>query len=345
MNEFSRSKRYKKLGRYTLKKAVYPAVAAIEDRFQGLTNFDTNSGYTRLSQATDAGTLKYLPIHIYDLTSFLQGASSPDVCRRITWQDATTTANISHVPIYGQDASGGAGLGTKSWTITQQNGGTIAANPRIFLKWVKLAFNFYGARNRTTMFKVHIVKFRTLNRNPFINTSTAEAKDLIQYLERPLIFNNLQTDTGQTKQKMQIIKTYSYTIQPQTTQDLNTTTGKIKEVKIFLRMNKALNLDWVDDGVHEAHAVNTGEGNDGIDYETRTAGAPNYKTGPNYNSRVYAIVTAFSPVNTVLSAVVAAQATPSEAYATGGGAVGTAVAAANEPSYDFLIRRGYFTEP
>lgn len=346
MNEFSRSKKYRKLGRYSIKKAVYPSVAAIEDRFQGLTNFDTNSGYTRLSQFNEtASAARWLPIHVMDLTSFRQAGNSPTVINRLGWIDAATTANFFTNAIVGQGPTGARGTGTTSWTTTQQNGGTIADNPRIFLKWVKLSFNLYGARNRTTTFKLHIVKFPLLNRNLFISTGSNEAKDILQYLERPLIFNNLQTDNTQTQRKMNILKSYTWTIQPQTSQDLNTTTGKIKEAHVFLRMNKCFNLDWVDDGVHEAHAVPAGEQNDGIDYETRTPGAPNYKTGPNYASRIYAILTAFSPVHRTLPAAANAFMTASEAEAAGGAAVGTAIDAAMEPSYDVLIRRGYYTEP
>lgn len=342
MNEFTRSRRYKRYQPYTIKKHLYPATASVEDRFQGLTNFDTNSGYCRISQFNIGATAqRWIPVHAFDLTSFPNNGTLPPVGYRFYWNDASTTSNITANNIIGQTSSGAGSTGAAGWQITQLNGasGPAGAEPRAFLKWVNLRFNFYGARNRTTTFKVHIVRFMTLNRNFLLNGTTAEAKDIMQYLERPLVFNNLQTDTTQTRRKMKIIKSYTYKVDPQQSTDLNTTTGKIHEANIFLRMNKAINLDWVDDGTHEAHAIPAGENNDGIDFEQRASGI--YKTGPNYFSRVYAIVTAFSPEHRTIPAVAGFEyCTPSEAFAYNGSA-GTAVNAGIEPSYDFLIRRGY----
>lgn len=341
MNEFSRSRKYRKLGRYKLNKQLYPATTAVEDRFQGLTNFDVNAGYARLSQYDQSGfPEKLLPIMMFDLTSF-PSTTAPEVARTLGWTNTTTTADINLTAVVGQTPTGAAGTGNFYWQRTSGKGAPLGATPRVFLKWVKLSFNLYGARKRTTTFKLHIVQFPTLNRNMFENPTAKEAKDILQYLERPLIFNNLQTDSSNTIRKMKILSTYKWVVQPQQTTDLNTTTGKIKEANVFLRMNKCLNLDWTDDGVHEPHAVPSGENNDGIDYEVRDYA---YKTGPNYASRVYAILTAFSPENRSLPAVNSAYLTPSQAFAFGGGAVGSAVDSAIEPSVDFLIRRGYTTE-
>lgn len=344
MMQHTRSKRYAKYQKFRLKKMLYPATAIVEDRFQGLTNYDTNSGYTRISQFSQSGTtITHLPIKIIDLTSFQSGGTLPVVMRNIGWADRTTTSNLYHFDNIGQGPTGAASTGLTSWTVTDAATSSIAATPRVFLKWVKLSFNFYGARNRTTYFNVKLVRFPQLNQNFFVNTSTAESKELVQYLERPLIFNNLQTGDTEVSKKMIVLKSYSWTVQPMTNDSLNTTTGNIKEAHIFFRMNKALNLHWPDEGTHEPHAVPpTAEDNDGIDYEQRIA---THKTGPAYGSRVYAIISAFSPVATTLPAGGAnAWDTPSEAFARAGTG-GNAIAAANEPSFDYLIRRGYLVEP
>lgn len=339
-NQLRRSKRYIRYQPYSLKKHLYPAALPVEDRFQGLTNFDTNNGYKRISFSGQTNSVPWLPIHIFDLTSFQEGANVPVVGRAMAWTNRTTTADLAPVDIFGQAADGGPNANLKTWTVTDTPTSAIAATPRVFLKWVKLSFNLYGARKRTTQFKLHIVRFKQYTSNFFINSNTREAKELVQYLERPLIFNNLQVGETECRKKMHIIKTYSWTVQPQTADSLNTTTGNIVEANVFLRMNKCLNLHWPDEGTHEAHAVPTGEANDGIDYETRTA---TLKTGPNYGSRVYAILTAFSPEYKDLGTAANGNLTPSEAYAaTGSG--GIAIDAAVEPSYDFLIRRGYTVE-
>lgn len=344
MNQLTRSRKYKRYQKYSLKKHIYPSSATVEDRFQGLTNYDTNSGYQRLSQTTlgSGGTVTMLPIHIMDLTSFQAGASVPEVVRHLGWNDRTTTSNITYNPVCGQSPTGAPATGTLSWTVTDAATSSIAATPRVFLKWIKLSFNLYGARNRTTRFNLKIVRFPQLNQNLFSNTTTAEAKELLQYLERPLIFNNLQVGETECRKKMNIIKEYNWTVQPMTNDSLNTTTGNIKEAHVFLRMNKCINLHWPDEGTHEAHQIPAGEANDGIDYEVRTNV---HKTGGAYGGRVYAILSAFSPVNKDLPNNFASLDTPSQAYArTGVPANGTAIDASVEPSYDFMIRRGYIVE-
>lgn len=342
MMQHTRSKRYAKYQKFRLKKMIYPAVSSVEDRFQGLTNYDTNSGYTRLSQFTQTGTdITHLPIKIIDLTSFQAGASIPAVMRNLGWANRSSTSNIYHNNVIGQSPTGAVGTGGTSWNITDSSTAAIAATPRVFLKWIKMSFNLYGARNRTTTFNLKIVRFPQLSQNLWLNTESAEAKELLQYLERPLVYNNLQVGETECAKKMKVIKSYTWTVQPMTNDSLNTTTGNIKEAQVFLRMNKALNLHWPDEGTHETHNVPVGEDNDGIDYEVRQNVN---KTGPAYGSRVYAILSAFSPVLNILPAGGAnAWDTPSESFARSG-AGGNAIAAAVEPSFDFLIRRGYIVE-
>lgn len=342
MMQHTKSKRYAKYQKYRLKKMLYPSTSSVEDRFQGLTNYDTNSGYSRLSHFNQNGTdIIHLPIKIIDLTSFPQGVTAPLVMRNLGWNGRGTTADIFHYDTIGQNPGGTPGGGGTSWNITDSLG-IDNVNPRIYLKWVKLSFNLYGARNRTTTFNLKIVRFPQLNQNLFANTATAEAKELLQYLERPLVFNNLQVGETECVKKMKVIKSYSWTVQPMTNDSLNVTTGNIKEAHVFVRMNKALNLHWPDEGTHEPHAVPDGLNNDGIDYEVRRNVI---KTGPAYGSRVYAILSAFSPILTPLPAGgTNTWDTPSEAYSrTGVG--GTGVDASNEPTFDFLIRRGYLVEP
>lgn len=339
-NQFTRSRKYKRYQKYTLKKHLYPAVAPVEDRFQGLTNFDTNSGYTRLSQFAVGGRV-YPPVVIMDLTSFQAGGDIPPVMKRIGWENLTTTAAVTSYNIYGQSANGEPSTGTASWTVTDTNTTAIALIPRVFLKWVDLRFNLYGARNRTTTFNLYLVKFPETTQNLFTSPGAREAAELLQYLERPLIYNNLQIGDQSVIKKMNIVKKYSWTVQPMTNDSLNTTTGNIKEAKVFINMNKALNLSWPDEGTHEGHALPNGLNNDGIDYEIRNA---QHRTGPVYGSRVYAILTAFSPVLKNFTQAGEPNLTPSEAYArfgTGGNDVDAGI----EPSFDFLIRRGYLVEP
>eukprot|EP00955_Chlamydomonas_euryale_P048549 354013-Chlamydomonas_euryale.AAC.1 len=67
----------------------------------------------------------------------------------------------------------------------------------------------------------------------------------LQYMERPLIYSNLQTDVaGKGYDKMRVIRRCKYYVSASQTNDVDTSVGKIHQAKIFIRHNKMLDFDW-----------------------------------------------------------------------------------------------------
>lgn len=333
-NELYKWKRTSRIQRPTLKKFLYPTTITRQDRFQGLTNFDTDGGYSRLSylKADTDDPKRYLPIAIFDLTSFTNMNQAPPVAYHLGWASGTGGADYIRGPITGQ--TGGSTLSTPTWTTTDGDGFATEMK-KVYLKWIDIRLNFYGARKRTTQFEAQIVQFKNdyanLHMGPLDNSA---AKNLLAYMERPLLFNNLQVATAPAE-KLRVLKKFKWTVGPTTSIDLNTTTGKIQEAKIFLKMNKALNLDYAVGNNYDHNNVG-----DGADFQV-----DNNYLQPNVRpqSRTYLILKAFCPALTSVPAVPYWERSLVEgALQTPPG--GTALNNADEPSFDFLIRRKYYSD-
>eukprot|EP00955_Chlamydomonas_euryale_P021010 222582-Chlamydomonas_euryale.AAC.5 len=86
--------------------------------------------------------------------------------------------------------------------------------------------------------------------------SNNELKQCLQYWERPCIFCNLQTAAaGKAFNKFRVIKRFKYYVSAAQTTDVDTTVGKIKECKIFVRHNKKLDYDWQNETVLQVLAA------------------------------------------------------------------------------------------
>lgn len=255
-------------------------------RFQGLTRFDTNVGFYKLWNALETSTNSVnLPVHIYDLTSFNNiGNYSP--ARRFGWTSQATTADCGTANLPCQNAAGATDV-AGPWIL--ENGEGTVTNSRIMRHdWSDIRFNFYGPRKRTTKFEVMFVRVKDELANPLIaGASNASFKDLMNYLERPCIFSNLQTFQPHIAKKMRIVKKYTYWVSAGQTTDVDTTVGKIKEARIFMRHDRIYNLDWR----HEGGADLAHGADDGIDFVQDQL----HHNGPWYGSRLLMIVRAFAP--------------------------------------------------
>ncbi|AJD07534.1 putative capsid protein [Sewage-associated circular DNA virus-21] len=338
-NELYQWKRTARIQRPTLKKFLYPTTISRQDRFQGLTNFDTNGGYARLSYHTSIGENdpRWLPMAIFDLTSFNNDGAVPpysNVGYKLGWQNSGFGADYARSSIRGQVPDGDAT--TNTWTITSGTDNGIYNNiSKVYLKWIDIRLNLYGARKRTTKFEAQLVQFSNdfgnLHMGPLDNPA---GKNNISYMERPLLFNNLQISTHKPE-KMRVLKKWKWTVGPTTSIDLNTTTGKIQEAKIFLKMNKAINLDY-SVGNNAVH-VDVG---DGADYDVDTT---TRHRDPKPPSRVYLLLKAFCPALTSLPSAALWDKTLAEGSISNPFG-GTALNNADEPSFDFMIRRKYYCD-
>lgn len=321
-NDWSISKRsigkYKKPTISRLNKMLEVGMTKTIYRFQGLTNFDTNTGYFPIPNwSYSPGGQVNIPVHVYDLTC-VNNVSAADPAARFTWVSTAANSDLGRAALTGQDPTGAL---STTWHSENSNRAVASfPNSRIMrYDWTDVRINFYGPRKRTTRYDVFFVRIKDEFANPMIaSLSNAALKDLMAYLERPCIFSNLQTYQTNVGKKMQIVKKYSYFVNAGQTTDVDITVGKIKEARIFMRHDKVYKLDWR----HEGQGTDTLPHNqtDGSDYVQDLT----HHNNPWHGSRLLMIIRAFAPERRV----------GITDYAVGGGGSDANI----DPSYDILIR-------
>lgn len=345
--EWTRSKRTTRLQKKSIRKKLYGTTQTIIDRFQGLTNFDTNSGFYALCYRKCASETEFpqvmLPIHLWDVTQWGQQQGMPCGCSLGWAQRSNDDSNILRLQHYGQNP-GNDQVGTDNFWVTKGQNIYGTVPPHACLDWLDIRLNLYGARVRDTLFRVQLVRFKDEFADLFqAAPDNGSAKELLTELERPLIYNNLQVGQWhEVQSRMQVIRSYTYKVPAKKADDLNTSCGNIKEVKLFVRMNKACNYDY-DRGLNNFKHENI---NQGAEYETDQNGT-NHRCRPQ--SRVYLMISAFCPhLRTPGDATnfgywqfsnhEAGYAAPPPEPGQGFG-----VDIDHEPTYDMLLRRKFTT--
>lgn len=288
-------------------------------RFNNLSNYDTNVGaiYLGNHRNTLSGEVT-LPLHIYDLTSFPnQAVGAPVAGQSFRWASVAAGAACFRAPITGTSAGTGT---TQGWEDELQ----ITTSPVVqqaFHQWTDVRFNFFGARKRTTWFEVMFIRVHDELAHPYAAADTnVEYLKLMQYLERPLIWSNLQTDAaGSAHTKFRVVKRMKYFVSAGQTTDVDTSVGNIKEAKIFLKHNKRLDYDWSNSGPTALLGHTEADGTDFV----RDSSTHNF---PKHKERLLMVVRAFAPER-VLTAT-----TP-------------VTNALVDPSYDIIIRNAFTMPP
>lgn len=323
--ELSRSKRSIRIKPYSLKKVLSCISDKRVERFQGLSNFDTNVGYTFIDNYVNSVDNQEVesPMLIFNLGQIYQPTLGEEcrVCTKHVWQDSTPLAQSFGSVITGQTADGTSV--SPNWQI-EHNDKFSSSHDSIILNWISVRLNLYGARNRTTRFTVTFFKVKDERTdvsklgNPGWASSDPEFQNNIQAYERPYIFSNIQQDAfGKKKGNWKIIKEFNYVIEPSNTFDLNTTTGKIHEANIFLKVNEKLDFLYADQEQTLGHLVA-----DGVDFVSEST-LNSLHTQPVMTQNIFMMIRAFAP----------------ERCYKAGGPPPTRGAGVS-PSIDFLIRRG-----
>lgn len=313
-NEFTRSRRRLTLKKFKLRKIVNNNRQRLIMRFQGLTNFDTNSGYFSLPNWVNATTGYMLsPLHMYDITT-VPNQSTVTQLPAARWYGYSGTgadANPFHTILQGQTNE--STVLSDKWNPEKGNIGPYRADT-FHHDWTSVRMNLYGARKRTTYFDIMFVRFSQDYANLWTgNSSNPDLKQLFAYLVRPLMFSNLNTFRPNVSKNITIVKKFRHYIEPQQTIDLNTTTGKIKEVNIFIRHNTKYKLDYA-----EGQTIPGISNVDIVDYPSDISNDNN--NSPMHKSRMFMIVRAFAPEQRI-----------------GEGSFPT-MDPAIDPSYDIIIR-------
>lgn len=284
-------------------------------RYQGLTNFDTNLGFFNLANVQFTGGDVQIPMHIYDLTS-IPNTSTPGVCYAYSWANTTAAADLIRYNINGQTPSGTLQPG---WN-TENGKDTGFRDSRVMRHdWTDVRINFYGPRKRTTRYEVLFVRVKDEFANPLVaSVSNASLKELFAYLERPCVYSNLQTYQTNVAKKIKIVKKYTYWVSAGQTTDVDSSVGKIKEARIFMRHDRVYNLDWRHEGAGTSTLSHVQA--DGANYVQDET----HHDYPWHGSRLMMIIRAFAPE----------RAYPAGAFTPD---------ANRDPTYDILIRNAVST--
>lgn len=315
-NELTVTSRKYRLKRFKLRSVVNTNRNRTILRLQGLTNFDTNSGYHPLINWRNPATDEQVPpVHLYDLTHVPNNTATINGGYYFKVAGASSTDAVSTPTVLSFQNPDGASIPFWQW----EKGTAVAHKADSFFhEWTQVKLNLYGARKRTTYFDVMFVRFpddlaNLLSANP----SNPHHKQLMHQIMRPLMYSNLYTFRPEAKRMMTVVKRFRYYVPATQSIDLNTTTGKIRQVNIFLRHNRRYQLDWV-----ESQTIPPVSGADVVDFANmRDQDNRNF---PKEHLRLYMLVCAFAPEQR-----------------SGVGAYPDAIDPAIDPSYDIIIRNAF----
>ncbi|AYP28772.1 MAG: putative capsid protein [Cressdnaviricota sp.] len=321
MQELTKSKRRLTLGKYKMSRVVSSLVNHRIERFENISNFDTNVGSFYIdNQQTTAGAVN-LPMYIIDLGSLTQPvmATASPALYRAGWTSLTKTADLQLTSCAGTTADGTST--SANWQVELSDKATASSFDSAIINWVQLKLNLYGQRKRTTKFQITAFQVTQEEVDPVSGlVSNLDRKALFQYLERPYIFSNLQQDLGRKKTGIKILKEWTYNVAAMTSIDLNTTTGNIHEACIDFKINKKMNYNQNS----AANILDHAQG-DGIDFTVSDATAVGGLTQqPRPKQNVYVAIRAFAPVRCV-----------GDATSNSG----------DSPSMDIIIRRSLSLPP
>lgn len=301
-------------------------------RFQNISQYDTNVGAITLPHYYNTTTAANgMPLHIYELTGFPNTSSTVAPGRSFQWTSNSSTANVTRIAIPGQNPDGSADA-DGYWHVTnragQQVGSPSETLPNASVmhhNWTSVSLNLYGPRRRASKFVITFFRVALDSANPFTAADTnTDLKQLVEIFTRPMIYSNLQTYQSNVRKYIKVVKKFTYYVPAGETTDVDTSVGKIKEVKIFLRHDRSYRLDHM----QGAEASLPHQLADGIDYVEDLA----KENHPWSSQRLFMAITAFAPEKTSI-AVAAGTYGPTPAQ----------ISALIDPSYDILIQNSITT--
>lgn len=318
---------YKSARRPTAMKLAMSMMEPQWYRVQGLSQFDTTSGFIPIANRTNTAGERWLPVHFWDVTSQPNLVNSvhtfPNSGFGLNLASAAADSAVTLQTLNTQDASGGTLLGDSRWqieNISANDGTEISPKRKCFHDYTHVKLNLYGVRNRSTRYLVELVMVTNeLADFEWAAGTNIEKKKLVDYLARPFIYNNLNAGDMQSKAHIKILRTFDTTIAPITTDEVGGANAvpHMQTVNWFIRHNRTRRYDW-------ARGPTPSTFSDAA-FDQETAG-PVLSTRVKPNQRVYLLIRAMSP---------------SQRNIAGATWQSTAPDPATEPSYDFMIRNKF----
>lgn len=111
-------------------------------------------------------------------------------------------------------------------------------------KWSSLDLELWGAKNKGTKYHIALVQFSE-DVLPDWGTRTGQSAEFWQALVKHYTYSPLaKMETGWGKNKMKILKQYTYNIDPTSTTE-NDPDPHVKTLKLFYRFNRMSNFQWM----------------------------------------------------------------------------------------------------
>lgn len=238
-----------KLTRSQLETVIY--------RWNGIKSFDTNGNYWMTNRVAPVGQ-RNLPLYMFDLTSI---ASNRDPLTDVVYSapflqlaQSTATGQMSFAQIVHNGADGAIGGAGSQWLIEKQ-GLSLDANPfaldvpplgKSMLKSLSIKMNCWGAKTKAAQYTIQLVKFlddelvpKHLGYAAELALATTKKSDFYQNLIKSLTFNPIAQTGGSYKGRMKVLKSETFTIQPNSLDD-GDTDPNVRTVSMYVAMNRII---------------------------------------------------------------------------------------------------------
>lgn len=264
-------------------------------RCQGLTQYDTTSGFYPIAQRVLTGGSVSYPIHVWALTAFpnINGAGSlvtPNIGYAMGFSSTANTATVTS-NILPSVSAAGATISTSPLQLENYPGvaaATYVPYRKMFHEWTNVKMNLYGTRSRATRYTCELVQTNDSSAVDFLSgKDPVKQADYIDYLSRPYIYNNINMGDVQSRKYHKVIKSYDVTIDPIQLTDYagSNSVPHMQTVNWFIKHNKIRRYDWLDDVGQSAHTLTP-------NFEQNLQGT---QTNVEEKYRLYLVLRALSP--------------------------------------------------
>jgi len=213
-------------------------------RWNGVKAFDTNGYYWMNNRVVTAGR-RDLPLYLFDLTSIRE---NPNGVLAQPMLQLTGTAGVSAFDIRNGASLAGAGAPGPNWACEKAPVDFINNEPqsKTYLKSLSIKMNCWGAKTKAAQYTIQLVKFLDDELVPShdgyaadVALATTKRTDFYQNLIKSLTFNPIAQTGGSYKGRMKVLKSETFTIQPNSLDD-GDTDPNVRTVSMFVAMNRII---------------------------------------------------------------------------------------------------------
>jgi len=269
-----------KLTRSQLETVIY--------RWNGVKSFDTNGYYWMNNRVVTAGR-RDLPLYLFDLTSIRE---NPNGVYASPMLQLTGTAGVSAFDSrIGASSAAPPATGDTRW-ICEKAPVDFANNEpqsKTYLKSLSIKMNCWGAKTKAAQYTIQLIKFLDDELVPShdgyatdITLATTKRTDFYQNLIKTLTFNPIAQTGGSYKGRMKVLKSETFTIQPNDTSD-GDTDPNVRTVSMYVAMNRIISYQ-------EAATVLAADADVSDNAAFAQNAAPQFKAQTRPKNRVYLMI-------------------------------------------------------